>query len=219
MMPLKRGDDAMLKVLTVLTTVLLCAGAFADDGADWGRTGAMPEPQADSRGRAGAWWQPERATMSDGDKDVWGNRGVLFRAGGVAVTVELEAQVIPHAFEQHGIVCTSVAINNVPFAKNSYFLDSAGIKVANEALEALKEFPTDTVVVEGHTCDVGDGTYNHVLGLRRAQAVVDYLVDQGIDASRVGVKSYGETQPAVPNDTEPNRALNRRAVFQFTINE
>jgi OOP family OmpA-OmpF porin len=157
--------------------------------------------------------------MSDGDKDVWGNRGVLFRAGGSAEPAELEAEVIPDAFEQPKIVCGSPVLNNVLFGKDSAALDSAAIDATNDAFESLREFPTDTVVVEGHTCDLGDSTYNHDLGLRRAQAVANYLIDQGIEPSRVSAKSYGATTPAVPNDIERNRALNRRAVFRFTLGE
>ena len=79
----------------------------------------------------------------------------------------------------------------------------------------LKSHPEDSIVVEGHTCDLGSDESNMALGQRRADAVKAYLVEQGIDESRVTTMSCGESQPAVPNDSEANRKLNRRVGFQL----
>jgi OOP family OmpA-OmpF porin len=55
--------------------------------------------------------------------------------------------------------------------------------------------------------------YNMALSQRRADAVRDYAIAQGIQPERITTKAYGETMPAVPNTDEANRKLNRRITF------
>jgi len=75
----------------------------------------------------------------------------------------------------------------------------------------LKAHPELTKLrVEGHTCNLGTDAYNLRLSQRRANAVVDYLVSQGVDRSRLRAVGYGETKPLVPNTDEPHREQNRR---------
>lgn len=71
------------------------------------------------------------------------------------------------------------------------------------------------VRVEGHTDDTGDEPTNQRLSEARAQAVADYLIDHGIAADRITVTGRGESAPAYPNDTDENRAKNRRVVIEF----
>jgi OOP family OmpA-OmpF porin len=75
----------------------------------------------------------------------------------------------------------------------------------------MKDNPGLKVSVEGHTDSVGSDAYNERLSERRAHAVKDYLVHQGIDASRISTVGYGEAKPVASNKTESGRAQNRRA--------
>lgn len=75
---------------------------------------------------------------------------------------------------------------------------------------------TIKVEISAHTDDVGNDDANLKLSEKRAKAVVDYLTTKGIKADRMIAKGYGETQPLVPNDTDENKAKNRRV--QFKIN-
>ena len=68
------------------------------------------------------------------------------------------------------------------------------------------------IVVEGHTDDRGTDAYNDRLGQRRAQAVRDQLVAEGIDPERIEMLSYGEKRPVAVGTDEASRAKNRRAV-------
>jgi OOP family OmpA-OmpF porin len=75
----------------------------------------------------------------------------------------------------------------------------------------MKKYPTTTAVIEGHTDNVG--TYNHNMDLsqRRAEAVVNYLVENyGIDRSRLVAKGYGFTRPVADNATDQGKQKNRR---------
>ena len=61
-----------------------------------------------------------------------------------------------------------------------------------------------------HTDDLGTDLYNQKLSERRAKSVVDYLVQQGVDLSRLVMVGYGESKPKVPNIDESHREQNRR---------
>jgi OOP family OmpA-OmpF porin len=65
--------------------------------------------------------------------------------------------------------------------------------------------------IEGHTDDIGSMKYNIDLSGKRAQAIKDYLVNKGIDPSRITTIGLGYAQPIADNDTSKGRALNRRA--------
>ncbi len=82
-------------------------------------------------------------------------------------------------------------------------------KLADQLI-ASKEFE---LVVSGHTCSVGTEEYNMGLSEKRAQAVVKYLLSKGVNNAYVGSNNYGETKPAVANDTRAHRKMNRRAEF------
>lgn len=75
----------------------------------------------------------------------------------------------------------------------------------------MKQYPSTSTVVEGHTDSVGSDTYNQGLSERRAKAVRDVLVNQyGVDGSRVNAVGYGESRPVADNATAEGRAINRR---------
>ena len=81
-------------------------------------------------------------------------------------------------------------------------------------LRYLLDHPEDKVFIEGHCDENGTNEYNFSLGWRRANAVKDYYVSNGIDANRIGVVSRGEEFPAVVGHSESARAKNRRAEFK-----
>jgi OOP family OmpA-OmpF porin len=80
----------------------------------------------------------------------------------------------------------------------------------NEVLTILKKNPQLSVEIQGHTDNVGSAEYNQTLSEERAQAVMDYLVKNGIDPQRVSSTGYGLTRPVASNDTDEGRAKNRR---------
>lgn len=74
----------------------------------------------------------------------------------------------------------------------------------------LNQFPEMKITVEGHTDNVGTEAYNLELSEKRAQAVRDFLVSQGVAAERLTVAGYGFGRPRESNDTESGRQKNRR---------
>ncbi len=108
-----------------------------------------------------------------------------------------------------------ILINNLLFDSDKAVLKPEGKAELDKVVRKMKEHPSDTVVLHGHTCDLGGDEQNMKLGERRAEAAKAYLVEQGIDGSRVATKSHGESQPAVPNEGPANRKLNRRVQIEF----
>ena len=94
--------------------------------------------------------------------------------------------------------------------------DRDGLKPgADDILSQIKKaafdaYPTAHVVVEGHTDNVGNDAHNDDLSARRARTVVGWFEAHGVDASRLASKGFGKRWPRWPNDTEANRAKNRR---------
>lgn len=106
----------------------------------------------------------------------------------------------------------------VNFAFNSDVVQERYFADLGELAEFLKRFSDLQVDVEGHTDSVGPEEYNMQLSQRRAQAVVDMLVNQyGIAATRLEPKGYGESQPVASNDTEEGRAENRRVMATLEV--
>jgi peptidoglycan-associated lipoprotein len=103
--------------------------------------------------------------------------------------------------------------------QNIYFdFDKSSIRPdAREILKANTEIFTKNsnaaIVIEGHCDERGTAEYNMALGERRAQEAKKYLVNLGINASRIETISYGEEKPADPGQGEAAWAQNRRAQF------
>ncbi len=107
----------------------------------------------------------------------------------------------------------------VYFETNKYNISSNSKLALDKLQKIFAEYPETNILIEGHTDDVGTAEYNMGLSERRAQAVGDYLKAAGISPSRLIVKWYGESQPKVENNSDANRALNRRVQFVITANE
>jgi outer membrane protein OmpA-like peptidoglycan-associated protein/tetratricopeptide (TPR) repeat protein len=104
-------------------------------------------------------------------------------------------------------------INDVLYATNSAVLNERAKFILKGFARFLKENPTVSVSIKGHTDDIGDDEKNLILSQQRADGVKEFLISQGVNAARLKAEGFGETQPKVPNTTESNRAKNRRTDF------
>lgn len=103
--------------------------------------------------------------------------------------------------------------STVNFAFNSAVLDAAAQATLLKQAHWIRQFPEVRLRVYGHTDLVGSSSYNQRLGLRRARAVVSFLVSHGVSRSRLeAVVSKGETQPLIYTQSEERR--NRRTVTE-----
>ena len=84
----------------------------------------------------------------------------------------------------------------------------------DEIADAIKHHPEIRKLrVEGHTDNQGAASMNLRLSKKRAAAVVKYLVGRGVEGARLVAAGFGQTKPIAKNDTDENRALNRRVAF------
>lgn len=115
---------------------------------------------------------------------------------------ELNAKQTPR-----GLVVT---LGDVLFDVNRAELQPGGMRLVDQLVAVLKEFPQRNVLVEGFTDSTGSDSYNLVLSGQRADAVRTALMRQGIDTARVTARGYGKASPVSSNATADGRQMNRR---------
>jgi len=101
-------------------------------------------------------------------------------------------------------------IQGLRFAFDSYKIDPRYYAELNQVAALLKSAQDVDIRIDGHTDSVGTAAYNQALSERRANAVREYLVSQGVSAARLTTRGFGLTHPAYSNDTDEGRAGNRR---------
>ena len=96
------------------------------------------------------------------------------------------------------------------FDSDSAALDTSSHDTLNRLATAAKQCPGVRIAIEGHADIEGSNEYNQRLSVRRAEAVVAYLVKAGADARQLEAVGFGSSRPAAPNTTVGSRARNRR---------
>jgi outer membrane protein OmpA-like peptidoglycan-associated protein len=110
----------------------------------------------------------------------------------------------------------SLVLNNIQFKVASAELLKEGKTELNKVANLMKQYPKIEIELSGHTSAEGDAKMNKDLSLKRVESCRKYLSDNGISEDRISVVGYGPDKPIAPNDTEQNRALNRRVELKIT---
>jgi outer membrane protein OmpA-like peptidoglycan-associated protein len=108
-----------------------------------------------------------------------------------------------------------LTLRDINFESNSVQLSDISFTELRRVIQLMKENPTLRVEVAAHTDDLGSDTYNQALSQARARSVANFLMENKIDNNRFEVKGYGESQAKVANDSEANRAINRRVELKI----
>ncbi|HEY7556080.1 MAG TPA: OmpA family protein [Candidatus Binatia bacterium] len=128
----------------------------------------------------------------------------------VEVPVEkVVTQEVPQVVEVERVIFPGVA-----FQFDSAELTELGKGQVYLAAQRYKDNNDVTIVVEGHTDNVGTDDYNQKLGMRRADAIMKELTRLGIDAGKMSTASFGESKPLVSDNSPWAHAVNRRVEFQ-----
>lgn len=106
----------------------------------------------------------------------------------------------------------TVVGNTVQFDFDRFDLDAEDQARLRAQAQWLNQYPSRTLTVEGHCDERGTREYNLGLGERRANAVRQYLISQGVDANRVKTISYGKERPLCVSSDDACWARNRRGV-------
>ncbi len=106
--------------------------------------------------------------------------------------------------------------DTVHFAYNAYNVQDTDKGTLGKQAAWLQKYPAVRVTIEGHCDERGTREYNLALGARRANAVKEYLVAQGVSAGRVETVSYGKERPICTESSEDCYAQNRRGMTGIT---
>ena len=110
----------------------------------------------------------------------------------------------------------TVVMNNIQFELNSANLTGTGKQELDKLAAFMKQNATMEILLTGHTSNDGSIAANKELSVKRVRSCQAYLINKGIDEGRIIVKGFGSEKPIAPNDTEANRAKNRRVEMQVT---
>ncbi len=110
-------------------------------------------------------------------------------------------------------VGVTVRLKNIYFDFDKTTLKNESFVELNKVVDFLKQNSSVEVEISGHTDNKGSDQYNLDLSQGRSQAVVDYIISQGIESFRLSAQGYGESKPIENNDLEEGRANNRRVEF------
>jgi WD40 repeat protein len=142
-----------------------------------------------------------------------GAEGYLFHSEKIKVEEKEEANIDVELVPLQEEV--SIVLNNITFPTNSAELTPESFVELDRVVDLLKTNPKLTIEISAHTDNVGSEAYNMLLSNRRAQSVVNYLLDYDVEPERLVAKGYGPKKPMVPNTSDENRATNRRVEFKI----
>jgi outer membrane protein OmpA-like peptidoglycan-associated protein len=112
-------------------------------------------------------------------------------------------------------VGSEIDLYNIYYETNSYAILPNSKSELNRLVLFLKSNNKLKVEIQGHTDSSGNSENNMILSKNRAKSVVDYLVENGINSSRLKYNGYGDTVPVASNETEEGRQLNRRTTIKI----
>ena len=108
---------------------------------------------------------------------------------------------------ERGLVLT---LGDVLFETGKADLRPGALRNLYPLVTFLQKDPERRVLIEGHTDNVGSDAYNLDLSQRRADAVRDFLLQNGVNAAQMSTRGYGKASPVAPNNTAEGRQQNRR---------
>jgi OOP family OmpA-OmpF porin len=112
--------------------------------------------------------------------------------------------------------CEVKITQQIHFEYNKAKIRPESFPVLDAVVSVLQKTTAISIEVQGHTDNRGGTTYNQRLSEQRAASVRQYLVSRGVESGRLSSHGYGFERPLVPNDSDQNRALNRRVQFVRT---
>jgi len=110
----------------------------------------------------------------------------------------------------------TIVFNNIFFDIDKWDLKPASYYELCRLIQIMKSNSKMKIEVSANTDNVGTETYNDLLSIKRANAVVNYMLKTaGIDSNRITMKHFGEANPIASNKTAKGRKLNRRVEFKI----
>ena len=108
-------------------------------------------------------------------------------------------------------------INKFLFSADNSQLDTGDIMILEMVKKLLDKYPKTSITIEGHASSEGNSNHNQKLSEQRAITTKEYLISKSIDAKRLNIKGYGESQIIGDNKTAKGRADSRRVKFKLDL--
>lgn len=158
----------------------------------------------------------QTVSLRAGDRyemEVTSDQGYAFNSSVIDLTSGVAAPVIVKLLKLEKDA--KLTLRDINFESNNDKLSEDSFRELERVVQLMNENPTLKVEVAAHTDNVGSENYNLTLSQKRAKSVVDFLLQKKISPDRYEAKGYGESQVKVPNDTDANRAVNRRVELKI----
>ena len=133
------------------------------------------------------------------------------------IEIEYDIQQEKEIFLTKIEVGASVVLKEIYFDTDKATLRTESYTELDRVVEFMNSHKNLKVEISGHTDSDGSDTYNESLSQNRAESVVEYFIEKGIDSNSFVAKGYGESKPKVANNSAENKQINRRV--EFTILE
>jgi len=157
------------------------------------------------RESGGITWCRLTATPAAGRHDLF-----IIDESPLETSLEFGAAQMKAALDSDG----RIALYGILFDYDKATLQQSSNDQLQEVLTLLLQYPELSLEIQGHTDSDGSEAYNLQLSQQRSESVLGYLVLFGVESSRLQAKGYGESVPVAPNDTDENKAKNRRVELQ-----
>ena len=145
--------------------------------------------------------------------------GYLFHSENFDIPMGSADNLVNKTIELKNIAIGSkIALRNIFFDVAKATLRPESNAELERLVKLMKDVPNLKIEISGHTDNTGSATVNETLSQQRAEAVVMYLTNKGISASRMKAKGYGASRPVATNNTDDGRQQNRRTEFEITGN-
>jgi len=110
---------------------------------------------------------------------------------------------------------TKLTLNSITFESNSAELKESSYSELDRVVKLMTDNPDIKIEISAHTDNAGSDAYNLRLSKRRANSVMTYMLEKKIPTSRMVSQGYGESKPIYANDTDENKAMNRRVELKI----
>lgn len=157
------------------------------------------------RENGGITWCRLTATPAAGRHDLF-----IIDESPLETSLEFGAAQMKAALDSDG----RITLYGILFDYDKATLQQSSNDQLQEVLTLLLQYPELSLEIQGHTDSDGSEAYNLQLSQQRSESVLGYLVLFGVESSRLQAKGYGESIPVAPNDTDENKAKNRRVELQ-----
>ncbi len=139
--------------------------------------------------------------------------GAIPGVGKVTNNLLVKASVDQAMADAQKVLNNLFSVKKVEFRTSEDAILRRSFPILDEVATVLKKYPTFRVAVRGHTDSRGDEAFNEELSQRRADAVREYLIRQGVARNRLSSKGFGSSKPLASNSTAEGRQSNRRVEF------